>query len=70
MFYCFIDAISVLPRPAHDLSALIPYVLTISASIEEVLFGFFLLLAEHADGGSNEALFSKIVPSQGSVVYY
>jgi hypothetical protein len=63
VFYCFIDAISVLPHPAHDLSTLIPYVLTIPASIKEVLFGFFLLLAKHTNGGFDEAPFSEIVPS-------
>ena len=70
MLNCFIDVVPVLPHPAHDLCTLIPYVLTISASIEEVLFGFFLLLEKYTKGGFDEALFSEIVPSQGSIMYY
>ena len=64
------DAVSFAVRGAHDLCTLIPYTLAIAASIEEMFFGFFLLLEKHTEGGSDEATFPEIVPSQGPVVHY
>ena len=70
MLDCVIDVVPVLVGPAHDLRTLIPNLLTVAAPIEEVFFGFFLLLAKYTKRGSDEASFSEIVPSQGSVMYY
>jgi hypothetical protein len=47
---------------AHDLRALIPYLLAVTASIEEMFFGFLLLVAEHTEGWPNEASFPEIIP--------
>jgi hypothetical protein len=47
---------------AHDLRALIPYLLAVTASIEEMFFGFLLLVEEHTKGWPNEASFPEVIP--------
>jgi hypothetical protein len=46
----------------HDLRALIPYLLAVTASIEEMFFGFLLLVEEHTKGWPNEASFPEVIP--------
>jgi hypothetical protein len=42
---CVIDVVPVLTSLAHNLRTLIPYTLAVVAPIEEMFFGFFLLIA-------------------------
>ena len=61
VLYCIIDVVSVSIGFVHDLRALIPYLLAVTASIEELFFGFLLLVAEHIEGWPNEASFPKVI---------
>jgi hypothetical protein len=45
MLDCVIDVVPVLTSLVHNLRTLIPYSLAIAAPIEEMFFGFFLLIA-------------------------
>ena len=60
---CVIDAAPMFVGSAYYLRSLVPNLLAKVATIEDMFFGFLLLVTEDEKGWSNEASFSEVVPS-------